>query len=62
MTKLKLHHGYIGAILVVWSLLTICFKLGVIGEFRLELASAGLIIGATLLIHDAYWHLTHRKH
>ncbi len=59
---MRFHHGYVGAVLLVWSLLSIRFKVGVIGTFHLELALAGLVIGATLLIHDAYWHLTHRKH
>jgi len=58
---MRIHHGYIGALLIIWCILTY-FGIGVIGEFNIYVWAVGLVIGIVLLVHDVWWHLTHRKH
>jgi len=51
---LRLHHGYIGALLVLTYLILRFFR------FRLGLISILLLLaGAVLCIHDLIYHLTH---
>ena len=51
---LRLHHGYIGALLVLTYLILRFFR------FRLDLISILLLLaGAVLCIHDLIYHLTH---
>ncbi len=54
---MRIHHAYVGIFLIVWSLLT-----GVIGEYSPPIAYTGLGVGLVLLVHDVYWHITHKKH
>ena len=56
--KLHIHHWYIGAFLVAWSILVIGFKSFMIGEFNPWLAWGGL--GVALVFHDALCHLNNR--
>jgi hypothetical protein len=60
VVSLHIHHGYIGAFLVGWSILTTGFGIFVMGEYNPWLALMGFLIGASLLIHDFHHHLSHR--
>jgi len=56
---MRIHHSYVGIILIILSL--ILFKAD--GGF----AHFGLVLflflgGVFLLLHDVYWHITHRIH
>ena len=57
---MRIHHGYIGAALILLCILTY-FGIGVVGKFNFYVWIVGLVLGVVLLVHDAYWHITHRK-
>jgi hypothetical protein len=58
---MKVHHAYIGLVLVVWSLLAHFYRIGVIGEYNMYFAMFCLGVGVFLIVHDVWWHLTHRR-
>gem|GEM_PF-2577003 len=58
---MHIHHGYIGAFLVAWSILVVGFKFLMIGDFTLWLAWGGLGFGVALLVHDTLYHLNNRE-
>jgi vacuolar-type H+-ATPase subunit I/STV1 len=59
---MKIHHAYIGLFLILWSLLAIFFNLDAIRKYNPNLVWLVLALGIILFVHDAYWHLTHKKH
>ncbi|MDI6642814.1 MAG: hypothetical protein QMD95_02025 [Candidatus Hodarchaeaceae archaeon] len=58
---MRIHHGYIGIVLIVWSIVVIGFGRLMIGEFNPWLAWGGLLLGVALVVHDVLWHAKHRK-
>ena len=60
VVAIRLHHGYIGLLLLVWCALTIN-GIAVIGEFNIYVWAAGLVIGLILFFHDLYCHLADRR-
>jgi hypothetical protein len=59
---LHIHHGYVGAFLILWSLAVIVgFRSLMIGEYNPWLAWGGLLLGIVLLVHDVLWHMRHRE-
>lgn len=53
---MRIHHGYIGAFLVVWSIFATVFKSFIIGEFNPWLVWSGLGVGTVLVLHDFLYH------
>jgi hypothetical protein len=58
---MRVHHAYIGLVLVVWSLLAHFYRIGVIGEYNVYFSMFCLSVGVFLIVHDVWWHLTHRR-
>lgn len=58
---MRIHHAYMGIVLIFWSVAVLGFKALMIGEFNPWLAWGGLLIGIALLSHDVLWHFRHRE-
>ena len=57
---MRIHHGDLGAILIILCIF-IYLGIGFQTEVQFYVWVFGLILGVVMLVHDVYWHLTHRK-
>lgn len=58
---MRIHHAYVGLALMLFSALSIACDFHPFGDHNPLIAWGAFATGLIVFLHDAIWHLTHRR-